>query len=98
MVPFVKYVRKSVAYVGESPQVVVFKKSTFPFSGSLFDNICRLKTQVLKVKQEKIHIEEKMKLIEVQLISLGHKNETLEKENVVSLYSTTLFLNVIPPN
>jgi len=53
--------------------------------GSLFDDICRLKTQVLKVKQEKTHVEEKMKLIEVQLISLGHKNESLERDNVVSL-------------
>ena len=52
--------------------------------GSLFDNICRLKTQVLKVKQEKTHVEEKMKMIEVQLISLGRKNEILEKDNTVS--------------
>ena len=40
---------------------------------------------MLKVKQEKIHVEEKMKLIEVQLISLGHKNESLEKDNMVRL-------------
>ncbi|XP_066935661.1 kinesin-like protein KIF15 isoform X3 [Clytia hemisphaerica] len=60
----------------------VDSKENLSQTGSLFDNICRLKTQVLKVKQEKIHIEEKMKLIEVQLISLGHKNETLEKDSV----------------
>ena len=52
---------------------------------------------MLKVKQEKIHVEEKMKLIEVQLISLGHKNESLEKDNMVRLLNISELHSEINP-
>ena len=55
------------------------------FVGPLIENIRHLKTQVLKIKQEKMDVEEKMKVIGREMKSIGQENEILQNDVFVRI-------------